>query len=123
MHDKGTNKLLSDIAAATPAAQHTPGPWHVDECRTPNGVVYEVNSVAVLAGDDEGEPAIVNIAECCDFTDGQAEANAHLLAAAPDLLAACKAARDAIAGIEDDELVDEAKRLIDAAFNKAGVSQ
>ncbi len=58
---------------------HTPGPWHI------------VRRSTVCAGDrDEiDNPIRVHVADCYGR---RAEANAHLIAAAPDLLAACELA-------------------------------
>lgn len=73
--------------------QHTPGPWHV----TPSGGI---------AGD--GEAVVLNwesdVAECSGAKAinngfGRAEANARLIAAAPDLLEACQTALDGLAGM------------------------
>lgn len=53
-------------------AEHTPGPW-----RSCDGLVFR----------DEPEPGRA-IADCRDYADAEAEANARLIAAAPELLAA-----------------------------------
>ena len=64
-------------------AKHIPGPWHV--------------RVEIWATD----PSIL-IAECCTL-DGPTEAlaNARLIAAAPELLAACKTALVVVSEIAD----------------------
>jgi hypothetical protein len=69
--------------------KHTPGPWMTDAdwmtdepvVRTPDGDV---------------------IAACCALLEGEAPANARLIAAAPDLLEACRAMLQAA-----DELMTE----------------
>jgi len=64
-------------------AKHTPGPWHIEEhgIYVKNRVWVSADRVRVAVVDQEyigGEPATLSIA------------NARLIAAAPDLLAACK---------------------------------
>lgn len=74
---------------------HTPGPWHI------NG-----NSGWSDACKDRG-----NVFECClrtgtHIADDQNEVNARLIAAAPDLLAACEAEiarHDREDAVSDDE--------------------
>jgi hypothetical protein len=62
---------------------HTPGPWHA--CRvTPNGTVH-------VRDDSNNVPAI---AVCLDAR-GRREANARLIAAAPELLSALQRVKDA----------------------------
>ena len=63
-------------------AQHTPGPWR-PACRR--------GFAAVMSG---LETNTVAVADCrtVDVDYATAEANAHLIAAAPDLLTACQAA-------------------------------
>lgn len=60
---------------------HTPGPWNYDDIRK------LISNCAELGGEDEFE------------TDDRAlDANARLIAAAPDLLDACKSALNMING-------------------------
>jgi hypothetical protein len=70
-------------------ASHTPGPWENDR-----QTVYSVNGV------HEQE-----IAEVYGNADGNAEANARLIAAAPELLEALKRITDAIEGTEPSQHV------------------
>jgi hypothetical protein len=65
----------------------TPGPWRARVKRTGE-------SWWVVAPKDNGEGYL---AECVARQDAN-EANAHLIAAAPDLLASCKELREALAG-------------------------
>lgn len=60
--------------------KHTPGPWHVG--RINKCTIYDKLSQR-LANSFEGVMAT-------QFTDSQCEANARLIAAAPELLEACK---------------------------------
>lgn len=70
------------------STQHTPGPWHVEKQRAPNGgVFYDVT--------EENRQAHDRIAMVGPWTasrDGyEAESNARLIAAAPELLAMLRA--------------------------------
>ncbi len=83
------------------SVQHTPGPWTVEPC-TPkeDGSHFEGFMVWALA-DCEHHP----IADCsCNHTcrmDWDVEANARLIAAAPDMLAALHEAREYLDGYID----------------------
>ena len=61
---------------------HTPGPWHRDEY----GNVIDLN----------GERVVFAGVSCAMTNQPIAEANTYLITAAPDLLAACEAAVDAL---------------------------
>lgn len=80
-------------------AQHTPGPWESNN----NGLVY-----GQVSGDGDEAPLI------CDVIDDEAhrvlgimspveEANAMLIAAAPELLAALKAAVKIVQLVDDSD--------------------
>jgi len=95
-------------------AKHTPGPWHVG-VRQAEQIVYDENGWAVAnATVHHGES---NIPE--------SKANARLIAAAPDLLAALEAIAEAAscgAGCHDDVMQDalqECGTLASAAIAKA----
>ena len=62
-------------------AEHTPGPWEISRDAVPEG--YTQNTVYAERDGERVATAFRN------------EANARLIAAAPDLLEACKAALDA----------------------------
>ena len=84
---------------------HTPGPWTVDP-----------KTLAVYAPDRHGHAAAVRVAECGRTLLPAAEiaANAALVAAAPDLLAALQAlVGEADLGEIDNE--DNARLLLDWA--------
>jgi hypothetical protein len=60
------------------AVRHTPGPWRISGCRMGNEILIEHGN------EDTVSPCIGSV-----FSDGgrlPQEANAHLIAAAPDLL-------------------------------------
>jgi len=97
-------------------SRHTPGPWKVDEH---NDVGAEGRHVATLSL----------------YGDGSDDANAHLIAAAPDLLEALRTAEAALADIGDadrepgddvewcERRAAEALPLVRAAIAKARGSQ
>ncbi len=78
-----TEQTARNETAAT--AKHTPGPWSRESDVNPDGCDYYV-----LGADG----ALVADTHCPDglgpVVDGEIEANTALIAAAPDLLAACK---------------------------------
>ncbi len=80
--------------------KHTPGPWKYDE------------TWALIHAEHGSEIAAVHAAR---GTRGEAQANAHLIAAAPDLLAALEAFADNVSDDEDDypdyEAYKQTKRL------------
>jgi hypothetical protein len=62
-------------------SKHTPGPWTV-RCLDETDEEYRVEAASTL---------FVDISPCSDgYTPGQTKFNARLIAAAPDLLAACE---------------------------------
>lgn len=99
----------STTNATAPA--HTPGPWHTDSMGTDRVWILdsEGNYLAEIVAKDE-----------CGFaapTDQQL-ANAHLMAAAPDLLVACIQACNFLSDKEDD-LSGVLFELLSHAINKA----
>ncbi len=78
--------------------QHTPGPWHVDGEVHDDDLGHYVSGLHI-------EQEYINIATICGgIPIHEAEANAALIAAAPDLLAACEAIRAACKANEWIEL-------------------
>lgn len=71
-------------------AGHTPGEWYVQE---PQDEAFDEGWFVMAPKPFPGSRYLTNepVAECCGDGNRQ-EADAHLIAAAPDLLAACKAA-------------------------------
>jgi hypothetical protein len=85
-------------------AGHTPGPWHVAK----GGLGREIRA-------DDG-PFIASVYDST-FTYGERNANARLLAAAPDLLDACQAFVAALDNTKFDVFIGspaELLRLADA---------
>jgi hypothetical protein len=66
--------------------QHTPGPWIVRQWGLPAGQM----TVEVVRGGLRSKVAILHPSHICEEHDGNIQANARLIAAAPDLLAALK---------------------------------
>ncbi len=95
-------------------SEHTPGPWRVFK----GGVSGRIIGIGELNG--EG---------VCDCGFGvwrggseEAEANARLIAAAPELLEALQKARNALDLVDDDSEfhdVQSAREMADAAIAKA----
>lgn len=71
------------------AAKHTPGPWIVEKWESLNGTKF----IDVLVGFE-------TVAKCGITDDDHAEGNAHLIAAAPEILQALKIMVDAFKGKE-----------------------
>lgn len=73
--------------------KHTPGPWNI-------GKVSE----EIFATDENGIPrTICQRAEDDEFEAKPWEANAHLIASAPELLEACKDALESLKRLEDKD--------------------
>jgi hypothetical protein len=106
--------------------KHTPGPWHVaNEGFARKGLW---SAPTVYATDDDLR--YVAVCACADELNFHSAtdnlANAHLIAAAPDMLAALRVARDCViesfdyAEDADDLLMAEARlRDVDMAISKA----
>lgn len=98
-------------------AMHTPAPWFPVQ---PAKGAWTVN-----VADDEWAQTIAT-AFCNEYIpidEPTAEANARLIAAAPDLLDALRTAESFMAGFEGDELqdgIDERLAAIRAVIAKAG---
>jgi hypothetical protein len=70
----------------TKQTKHTAGPWQMDSRHYPNSFTISAGEVLICQVDHWGKRQSDLTAEL--KPEGQAEANAHLIAAAPDLLAA-----------------------------------
>lgn len=93
------------------AVQHTPGPWHSGTDR--NGAPF------VIAG------GVEKIANCWHPVSGDGYANARLIAAAPDLLEAARAAYKVIDILwvshhanRSDDALEKLRAAIDRASGK-----
>jgi hypothetical protein len=101
--------------------QHTPGPWAV------HPVLARVDAFDAIdpSGlDGDGLPICQMLWPTELRSEDETDANARLIAAAPELLEALKAARTALNSVhETDGLLDHeeaAIAIIDAALAKAG---
>jgi hypothetical protein len=94
-------------------AQHTPGPWHLD--------FFDKPYILANRASDEKEIYIAEVTDedsegLCPSVE-EAQANAHLIAAAPELLAMVKRLRsEGVALFGDDYNTD----ALDALITKAG---
>jgi hypothetical protein len=94
------------------SAKHTPGPWAIDGC-------VSLGNLDVIYGSGR-----ITMMECenDEINDDELFANAALITAAPDLLAALERAEGFISGFEDDDTqegVTEMLAAIRAALAKA----
>lgn len=119
-YDGGLDAFLATLEPqSTPVrSKHTPGPWHYDSWKYINpgtGAIDRTVPVVVTAkfriaemASDEGNdnPYTIPLSE--------AEANARLIAAAPDLLEACKQIKAAYAHLTPYEHGEEAEKALDA---------
>lgn len=96
---------------------HTPGPWSVGGITDTNGGDWTVVTgrfvVASVHNGVDFSPAAVGI------PTSRQRANARLIAAAPELLAALEAMRDQFQYTSINDGDDEANRLAQAAIAKA----
>lgn len=104
-------------------AKHTPGPWEVTEVNSGSNLVYRKIRAAKCKNSSGSDS--VGFAGAYEMPDQkEAEANARLIAAAPELLAACKAAlpylQDHVAMTLDEGPGDRiAFDVMEAAITKA----
>jgi hypothetical protein len=98
----------------TKTAQHTPGPWHLNE-------KLSRHNTALIYGPDDY--LIADAGRIQKRSENETKANAALIAAAPDLLAALKLANEVMNdhfGITDnDEGGNGAHDIIRGAIKKA----
>jgi hypothetical protein len=94
-------------------SKHTPGPWYITEGRQPR--IYPDNS------DSISKECVAIVYDGCE--EEEMQANARLIAAAPDLYKAAVAALGNITGGSLAPFVDgmELLRLLKAAIAKAEV--
>lgn len=88
---------------------HTPGPWTARMRLTPH--------VVAIYRDEQGRRCTAFVAVCNSTTLANAS-NAHLIAGAPELLAACKNAL-AWRGLDGDGISDPVRSQLISALAKA----
>lgn len=89
--------------------KHTPGPWKA-EYRAPK--LYTDRDISIIAQNRE----IADVIGC----DGMATENAHLIAAAPDLLEACKDMASILNGLYCGSCIDMDKADKIRVIEKSG---
>lgn len=87
-------------------AQHTPGPWWVTDSgvRDAGGYICHTLKAQHYEGQDERY----------ERETAERAANADLIAAAPDLLAQLRSAREFIAGFHGDDTQEGIQEMLDA---------
>ncbi len=95
-------------------ASFTPGPWEVESWRS--GFAANV----AIVGSDRSSGGTCTVCWIgANRTSGENEANARLIAAAPDLLAACEALVSWIATKPSDLIWEQEKESEQPAFDQA----
>lgn len=96
-------------------SKHTPGPWRH---HSPAGSQHSIGGY-VNASDDRQQPAICHVMGS-EFSSAETQANAALIAAAPELLAAASALISLLMhpSLEADETIPEIADM-QAAIKKA----
>ena len=99
-------------------SKHTPGPWHLDVLAHTLTDTGDYDNRWIVRGNNRERIADM-------FEEGdQADANAQLIAAAPEMLDALKHCYDLLGRyeinrIDGDEIADEAASIIRSAITKA----
>ena len=105
--------------------KHTPGPWHINTAGSASrGKPFKITEIYVYAPDTQDDTAI-----CADVIDPvtqePSEANARLIAAAPDLLEALQTIVKSLSDQDDEGMIEHAEPMIRAraAIQKATKEQ
>lgn len=100
--------------------KHTPGPWVVDSG----------NGSACYIRPADHEPGVMAVAQVCKRGWSEKQANARLIAAAPDTTAACGRVSEILfnmavngGALPTREELEEAYRLTAEAWNKAAIAK
>ena len=91
--------------------RHTPGPWKSDEVRTQSGRAFRIGAAEML---EAGKGCCIIYDDYPGRPDNERAANARLIAAAPDMLAALRNFVEA-----DAITFSEAIEIAAAAISKA----
>lgn len=100
------------------AHKHTPGRWHAV-----TGQGAHINDWYIRAGErreDGTWPAVARSCSAGICNKATVEANVRLMAAAPDLLAACERVMQLAVANEGDEVFDQVRAAITRATNGGG---
>lgn len=85
--------------------KHTPGPWRIGKTSGWSGT--EVKAIASVAWCAKASSYSSSWGESQEISADEALANAHLIAAAPDLLAACEACMTLLVRYENKSIAPE----------------
>ena len=103
----------------TTKAAHTPGPWQITNYNAsmwtePNSSDDWVPVISVAPSDDT-HSFVAYVDGSQDLNSGEAEANARLIAAAPEMLEALESVRERLRGMQEDPLLDKVHTAIQKA--------
>ena len=99
---------MTDTAVST----HTPGPWQ-------NGT-DDLEGVVSLGARDDGNVVCLPPSDMMELSLSRWDANARLIASAPDLLEALISTRDSLQAMADEGIIAQGSwPTIDAAIRKA----
>ncbi len=98
-----------DTDAASHAARFTPGPWNLD---------YVIDGAFQISGTVRGDACVLATRAPFPSRHFEFAANAHLIAAAPDLYAACQKFVDSFKSLQREKC-DVAHAMAVAALAKA----
>lgn len=93
---------------------HTPGPWHIGQGNGEGSVFSDSGRMRL----EEGGTTLYPVCKVFDFA-GELEANARLIAAAPDLLEALKACHDWASGGYHEAIPGDLLRKASDAIDRA----
>jgi len=99
-------------------SKHTPGPWKIGIAKNQNNALAVFDSRAEVGNNPKDHRCICIVTEP-EMADKEDEANAALIAAAPDLLKALKALAGLEAWIQDRELKEMFQKRVYSAIAKA----
>lgn len=99
-------------------AQHTPGPWHLEEGRDYNNAEQKELGAGHYFDmcDSNGNTVVVNVS--CTQASDETKANARLIAAAPDYFDGCK---DLPQITDGESTADYDKRVLAWFYCNAGM--
>lgn len=108
-------------------SKHTPAPWLIGDLafthfQGPEGLSEGRLAASIHHGAVSASVPLIRVGAGRDDDADEVMANARLIAAAPELLEALRAAEDFMAGFEGDELqegIDERLTTVRAAIAKA----
>ena len=91
-YEQALHRRMQEEAEFQPTSANTPAPWHIEWSMTQGGEAHHICDCL-----DMGELSVIATVHFHDDAVGETKANAQLIAAAPELLAALIAAHDRLA--------------------------